>query len=55
MKKLFKFSAPRTLTADEMFALFHPELSPEGSNAREVEEQVVMYWVAYTNKIEGQL
>ncbi len=55
MKKLFKFSNPPLMTADEMYSLFKPELSPEGSNNREIEEQTLMYWVALTNKIEGLL
>jgi len=42
------------MTADLMFMMFTPRLSPEGSNRREDEEQVVMLWANFLQMIEGK-
>lgn len=41
------------MTADAVLALFTPRLSLEGSNRREDEEQMVMLWVDFLQKIES--
>ena len=53
MKKLFIHSMTNLLTADEVYSLFQPKLSPEGSNRREFEEQAIMYWLQYLQTIES--
>jgi len=53
MHKLF-VSQPLSLTADYMLSLFQTRLSPEGTNRREEEEQLVMYWVHFIEMIEGK-
>jgi len=53
MHKLF-VSQPVSLTADYMLSLFQTRLSPEGTNRREEEEQLVMYWVHFIEMIEGK-
>jgi len=52
-KQLFIHSKPPSMTADLMFMMFTPRLSPEGSNRREDEEQVVMLWANFLQMIEG--
>ena len=51
MHKLF-ISQPEPITSDFMLNLFQTRFSPEGSNRREDEEQVVMYWVHFIDMIE---
>lgn len=51
MHKLF-VSRPEPITSDFMIRLFETRLSPEGSNRREDEEQVVMCWVNFIDLIE---
>ena len=41
------------LSADKLFDLFPAKFSPIGSNGREVEEAAVMFWVNYTQAVEG--
>ncbi len=43
MYRLF-ISQPVPLTSESMFNLFLARLSPEGSNKRENEEQIIVYW-----------
>ena len=52
MHKLF-VSQPVPLTADYMLDLFTTRFSPEGANRRENEEQTVMYWINFIERIEG--
>ena len=56
MRKLFVHSEAEAhiLTPDEMCDLFDPVLSPEGSNDREIEERVVMFWMQFIELIEGK-
>ena len=51
MHKLFIFK-PVPLTSEFMFSLFETRFSPEGSNRREDEEQIIMYWVHFLEIIE---
>lgn len=53
MHKLFT-SCPKYLTADFMMSLFQAKCSPEGSNRREEEEEVLMHWVHFLELIEGK-
>lgn len=48
-------SQPQPLTSDSMMFLFQPVLSPEGSNRREDEEQLIMYWVHFLELIGCKL
>ena len=41
------------LTADIVQDLFKPCYSPSGSNQREKEEEVIMYWINFLQEIEG--
>lgn len=50
MHKLFT-SKPAPITSD-VINLFQMRFSPEGSNRREDEEQVVMFWVHFLEMIE---
>ena len=51
MHKLFT-SKPAPITLDVVINLFQTRFSPEGSNRREDEEQVVMFWVHFLEMIE---
>ena len=42
------------LTADIVQDLFKPFYSPTGSNRREHEEEVIMFWISFLQEIEGQ-
>ena len=42
------------LTAEVVQDIFKPFYSPSGSNRREHEEQVIMYWISLLQEIEGQ-
>ena len=52
MRQLFIHSEV-PLTVDLMLDMFVSNLSPSGSNSREMEEAVVMNWVNYLQIIEG--
>ena len=54
MHRLF-ISRPEPLTSDSVFNLFQSKLSPEGSNRREDEEQMVMYSNYYLELIGCKL
>ena len=41
------------ITADIMFNMFRSNLSPTGSNQRELEEAVLLKWANYLQMIEG--
>ena len=45
-------SRPEPISSDFMLNLFQTRFSLEGSNRREDEEQVVMYWVHFLDMIE---
>ena len=45
---------PKLLTSDSMIDLFETKLSPVGSNRREDEELLVMFWMDYLGRIEGK-
>lgn len=45
-------SRPEPITSDFMLNLLQTRFSPDGSNGREDEEQVVMYWVHFIDMIE---
>ena len=42
-------------TSDFMVNLFEIKFSPGGSNRREDEEQVVMYWIHFIEMIDSKL
>ncbi len=48
-------SQPEPLTSESVFNLFLARLSPEGSNKREDEEQIIMYWNYLLELIECKL
>lgn len=52
-RQLLQHYKPMRFTADAIFDLFPPEFSPQGSNVRESEEEVIMMWVNYTQEIQG--
>lgn len=41
------------LSADIMQYLFHVYLSPTGSNLRQREEEISLYWINFLQKIES--
>lgn len=43
------------VSGDVMYALFKPVLSPDGSNRREAEELVLMWWAEMIYYIEGKV
>lgn len=51
MYNLFVFQS-EPITSDFTLHLFETRLSPEGSNQREDEERIVMYWVNFIDLIE---
>lgn len=51
MQELF-LSQPKTISSDFMLDMFDTRFSPDGSNRREDEEQVVMYWCHFIEMIE---
>ena len=53
MHKLF-LQRP-VLNADYMLDLFNPRLSAPGTNRREDEEQLIMYWINFIEMIEGNI
>jgi len=53
LRQLF-FACQQTLTADAVQDLFAVEFSPSGSNSREKEEELIMFWVTFLNVIEGK-
>ncbi len=55
LKALFKFNAEaQTLTAEEVEKLFVPLFSPQGSNKRSKEEQVMMHFLEFLQDLEGE-
>ena len=42
------------LTAEIVQDLFKPDYSPSGSNQREREEEIIMYWINFLQEIEGK-
>lgn len=53
-KELFVTREPKKLTALQLYDLFSPSYSPEGSNAREGELQIMMYWMNFLEECEGR-
>ena len=45
----------KRLSADDLLQLFPPQFSLEGSNHREEEERIFMYWADFMYHIEGML
>ncbi len=56
MRKLFVYSETKGIptNAEEMYNLFIPKFSLVGSNKRELEEQVVTFWVQFIEIIAGK-
>ena len=54
LRQLF-IAYQQTLTADSLQDLFAVQFSPNGSNSREKEEELIMFWVTFLNLIEGKL
>ena len=50
---LFLTREPRKLTALQIYDLFSPNFSPQGSNARDKELQVMVYWMDFLENCEG--
>lgn len=47
------FDCP-ALTADQLFDMLLPKYSPNGSNLREKEEAVTMFWLDFLNHIQNK-
>ena len=43
------------ISADLLQELFEVQFSPQGANAREKEEQLVLYWINFLHEVEGKL
>ena len=52
-RPLLVFS-PMTLSAEDIFDMFKPLLSPPGSNARELEEDRLMKWMHFLECVAGK-
>lgn len=52
MRALF-VAAHDILTAEMLQDLFKPDYSPSGSNQREHEEELIMFWINLLQEIEG--
>ena len=53
MRKLFLHRP--VLNADYMLYVFKPRLSAPGTNRREDEEQLIMYWINFIEMIDGNI
>lgn len=53
MRSLFVYSKPSALSADDLYDLLQPKLSPIGSNRQEAEEAAVMQWCDFLQVIES--
>ncbi len=54
LRPLFTYMEPPPPTGGQIIDLFHPKLSPVGSNRRDDEESIVMLWVNYLQNIESK-
>lgn len=52
-EELFLTREPKKLTAPQIYDLFSPIYSPQGSNAWEKELQVMVYWMNFLEDCEG--
>ena len=52
LRKLFVHEQ-KVLTADDLDKLFLPVFSPNGSNTREKEEEIILNWKDYIHESEG--
>ena len=53
LKPLFVESGRKQLTASFVLDMFHVSYSPQGSNKRPREEEVVLHWNYYVTELEG--
>lgn len=53
-KDLLIYKEPEHLTADKIISMFSSRLSSVGSNSREDEEQIVLFWVHFLQLIESK-
>ena len=53
MRSLFVHTECPPVTSDSMFDMFSISYSPPGSNSREEEEAVGLYWYRFLQCIEG--
>ena len=53
MRSLFVYSGPSALSADDLFDMLKPKLSPIGANRREAEEAAVMLWSDFLQAIQS--
>ena len=51
-RPLFVFNEIK-VTGDMLFDLFHPKLSPKGSNIHTKEEAAIIYWLDLLQNIQG--
>ena len=51
---LFVYSDSKPLTSEYLFELFYPNLSPIGSNKRDIEETSLYHWANYLQQIESK-
>jgi hypothetical protein len=54
-RQLFVKGNPTPLTADSLYDMFTPELSPPMSNGREKEEAQLLNWTNFLGFVEGML
>lgn len=50
---LLVYSGVEIISGDMLYRLFQPLLSPDGSNRRDAEELVLMWWADLIYYIEG--
>ena len=53
VRQLFVKGTPKPLTADSLYDMFTPELSPPMSNWREKEEAQLLNWTNFLGFVEG--
>ncbi len=53
-RPLLVFSKGATLTADKLYDMLKADLSPAGSNRREIEEAAYFHWVNLMQEVEGK-
>ena len=51
-RPLFVYSQ-KIYSANDIYDIFSPKLSPDGSNRREREEAVIMLWINFLQDIQG--
>ena len=53
-QELFLSQPQKQLTAAQVYELFFPVYSAIGSNAREKEQEIMMFWFSFLEECEGE-